>query len=172
MDLVILSEGNEHIYIGIPAPAHQPINKMEEIVPTNKIEERAPTNRMEMKVPTVKMEDNGFFSVSGKFPGNISDDLKQEFANEMKKFGAVGFSGDNSEFKLHYVNSRSAERASLSTIAQSSNFNLKLNSSVLNFPPKPNMEKKPSKKTPADLAERARERTPADREGYREKQNW
>ena len=33
---------------------------------------------------------------------------------------------------LHYVNSRSAERASLSTIAQS-NFNLKLNSSVMNL---------------------------------------
>ena len=32
MDLVILSEGNEHIYVGIPAPAHQPIYKMEKKV--------------------------------------------------------------------------------------------------------------------------------------------
>ena len=52
---------------------------------------------------------------------------------------------------LHYVNSRSAERASLSTIAQSSNFNLKLNSSVLNFTPKLDLEKKPSKMIPAVL---------------------
>ena len=56
MELVILSEGNEHIYIGIPAPAHQPINKMEEkgTVPTHKMEKIV---KMEDKVPTNKMEE-------------------------------------------------------------------------------------------------------------------
>ena len=53
MDLVILSEGNEHIYIGIPTSSHQHINKMEKKVPIW-MDKIVPDNRMKEKVPTNK----------------------------------------------------------------------------------------------------------------------
>ena len=48
----------------------------------------------------------------------------------MKKLGAAGFTGDDSVFSLHFVNSRAAEAAySLHRLVQYSGFNLKFHSS-------------------------------------------
>ena len=85
-------------------------------------------------LPTHQIDGHGFYTVSGRFPENISDELKQEFADRMKKCGAVGYTGDDSVFTLHYVNSSSAERASLSSVGQYTNFGLKLVSPPVRTP--------------------------------------
>ena len=92
-------------------------------------------------LPNYQVDGHGFYTVSGRFPENISDELKQEFADQMKKFGAVGYTGDDSVFRLHYVNSSSAEVACLSSLGQYTNFALKLNSSPVRALKSPSKEK-------------------------------
>ena len=82
----------------------------------------------------------------------------------MKSLGAAGFTGDDSVFSLHFVNSRAAESAySLHSLAQYGGFNLKFHSSEVRKPSmestkpgmesnlKSNPEKKSSKMMPSIL---------------------
>merc|ERR1719470_156311 len=90
----------------------------------------------------------GFYSVSGKFPENVSSEARNRFAEDMKKVGAVGFRSGEAEdtFSLHFVNSRCLEQ--ISRCAQFSSFRLTILSSMVR---KPRIEKKLMKMVPSIL---------------------
>merc|ERR1719318_180316 len=90
----------------------------------------------------------GFYSVSGKFPENVSSEPRNRFAEDMKKVGAVGFRSGEVEdtFSLHFVNSRCLEQ--ISRCAQFSSFRLTILSSMVR---KPRFEKKLMKMVPSIL---------------------
>ena len=97
--------------------------------------ELAPDSLPDFYLPTYKVDDHGFYTVSGTFPQDSNDELKRKFAEEMKKIGAVGFTGNESVFRLHYVNSRLAETAfSLAKLPQYRNFNLSMESLPVSRP--------------------------------------
>ena len=97
--------------------------------------ELAPDSLPDCYLPTYKVDDHGFYTVSGTFPQDSNDELKRKFAEEMKKIGAVGFTGNESVFRLHYVNSRLAETAfSLASLPQYRNFNLSMESLPVSRP--------------------------------------
>jgi len=73
--------------------------------------ELLPDSLPDKYLPTYGVDAWGFYSVSGRFPENISDDARNKFAEEMKNVGAVGFRSGESDnsFSLHFVNSRCLE---------------------------------------------------------------
>ena len=77
-------------------------------------------------IPNYEVDRNGFYTVSGRFPEDVSNEERAKFASDMKNIGAFGFTSNESVFTLHYVTSRSAEEAVSLSLAQYSNFNLKL----------------------------------------------
>ena len=77
-------------------------------------------------IPNYEVDRNGFYTVSGRFPEDVSNEERAKFASDMKNIGAFGFTSNESVFTLHYVTSRSAEEAVSLSLTQYSNFNLKL----------------------------------------------
>merc|ERR1719186_454948 len=98
--------------------------------------------------PTYGVDAWGFYSVSGKFPENLSNETRNKFAEDMKTFGAVGFRSGESEdtFSLHFINSRCLEQ--ISRCAQYTSFRLTILSSLVR---KANLDKKLMKLVPAIL---------------------
>merc|ERR1719186_184888 len=99
-------------------------------------------------MPTYGVDAWGFYSVSGKFPENLSNETRNKFAEDMKTVGAVGFRSGESEdtFSLHFVNSRCLEQ--ISRCAQYTSFRLTILSSLVR---KANLDKKLRKLVPAIL---------------------
>ena len=77
-------------------------------------------------IPTLQVNSHGFYSLFGRFPEDISQELRHNFAQQIKKIGAVGFSGGEPDFSLYFVNSRSAEKAFSLSEGLFSNLNLKI----------------------------------------------
>merc|ERR1719186_934925 len=98
--------------------------------------------------PSYGVDAWGFYSVSGKFPENLSNETRNKFAEDMKLVGAVGFRNGESEdtFSLHFVNSRCLEK--ISRCAQYTSFRLTILSSLVR---KANLDKKLRKLVPAIL---------------------
>merc|ERR1719186_2368772 len=98
--------------------------------------------------PTFGVDTCGFYSVSGKFPENLSNETRNKFAEDMKSDGAVGFRSGEAEdaFSLHFVNSRCLEQ--ISRCNQYSSFRLTVLSSLVR---KPTLDRKLKKLVPAIL---------------------
>ena len=112
--------------------------------------ELSPYNLPDSYLPTYAVDDHGFYTVSGTFPQESTDELKRKFAEEMKKIGAVGFTGNESVFRLHYVNARFAESAfSLAKLPQYRNFNLCLESLPVSRPGRTGSQSKLIKMIPS-----------------------
>jgi len=107
-----------------------------------------PDSLPDIYTPTYGVDDLGFYSVSGRFPENLSADTRNRFAEDMKMIGAVGFrSGvDEDTFSLHFVNSRCLEQ--ISRCAQFTSFRLTILSSLVR---KPSLDKKLRKLVPTIL---------------------
>jgi len=90
----------------------------------------------------------GFYSVSGMFPENVDPELRNNFAEDMKTLGAVGFRSGETEnsFTLHFVNSHCIEQ--ISRCAQYTSFSLSILSSLVR---KPGLDKKLRRLVPVIL---------------------
>ena len=110
--------------------------------------EVSPMSLPDSLIPTYGVDNFGFYTVSGIFPPDLSNEIRDKFASDMKIAGAVGFRTGSSddEFSLHFVNSSSLEK--ISKLSQYNSFNLKINSSMIK---KPKLEKKIKKLVPAIL---------------------
>ena len=88
-------------------------------------------------IPSFDVDKSGFYKVTGRFPDRIDRKTRLNFAEDIKRTGAVGFTGGEPEFCLYFVNSRAAESAfSLSY----SSFNLKILPSKTEAPSKEKQE--------------------------------
>ena len=102
----------------------------------------------ECHVPNYGVDEHGFYSLAGKFPEDLSLNVRKKFSNDMRDIGAVGFRGGETEhhFSLHFINSRSIEQ--VSKLQKYSSFILKVDSSLIR---KPKPEKEIIKMVPSIL---------------------
>ena len=97
-----------------------------------KMLELRPESIPDLYIPIYQVDGRGFYSVSGRFPDDIQEEVKKNFAAAIKQSGAAGFSGGEPDFRLHFVNSRQAEAAfSLHRQPQYSSLNLQVNNKVV-----------------------------------------